>query len=111
MKEVQPDLKDITSIQTVSDVMKQGKFTKVFSEIHSVIKLYLTFPLSNATAKRSFSALRRIKTYLRSTLTQEYLNHFLVLNAHRELLDEIDVNEVCQSVMKVNERRSKYFGC
>ena len=91
--------------------MKQGKLTKVFSELHSVIKLYLTVPLSNATAERSFSALRRIKTYLRSTLTQEHLNHFLVLNAHRELLDRIDVNEVCQSVMKVNERRRKYFGC
>ena len=113
VKEVQPDLKDITSIQTVIDVMKQGKLTKVFSELHSVIKLYLTVPvpLSNATAERSFSALRRIKTYLRSTLTQEHLNHFLVLNAHRELLDRIDVNEVCQSVMKVNERRRKYFGC
>ena len=104
VKEVQPDLKDITSIQTVIDVMKQGKLTKVFSELHSVIKLYLTVPLSNATAEHSFSALRRIKTYLRSTLTQEHLNHYLVLNAHRELLDRIDVNEVCQSVMKVNER-------
>ena len=112
MKEVQPDLKDITSIQTVIDVMKQGKLTKVFSELHSVIKLYLTLtvPVSNATAQHSFSALRRIKTYLISTLTQEHLNHFLVLNAHRELLDRIYVNEVCQSVMKVNERRRKYFG-
>ena len=90
VKEVQPYLKDITSIQTVIDMTKQGKLTKVFSELHSVIKFYLT-------AERSFSALRRIKTYLRSTLTQEHLNHFLVLNAHRELLDEIDVNEVCQS--------------
>ena len=56
MKEVQPDLKDITSIQTVIDVMKQGKLTKVFSELHSVIKLYLTVPLSNATAERSLAS-------------------------------------------------------
>ena len=49
VKEVQSDLKDITSIQTVIDVMKQVKLTKVFFiELHSVIKLYLTVPLSNA---------------------------------------------------------------
>ena len=30
VKEVQSDVKDITSIQTVIDVMKQGKLTKVF---------------------------------------------------------------------------------
>ena len=49
VKEVQSDLKDITSIQTVIDVMKQGRLTKVFSELQSIIKLYLTVPLSNAT--------------------------------------------------------------
>jgi hypothetical protein len=110
IKEVQPGLKDVTSIQTVLEVMKEKKLYKTFSELHQLLKLYLTVPLSNATAERSFSALRRVKTYLRSSLTQEHLNHFLILNAHREILDRVDMEKIALSVMKVNERRRNYFG-
>ena len=49
VKEVQPYLKDITAIQTVIDMTKQGKLTKVFSELQSAIKLKMTVPLSNGT--------------------------------------------------------------
>lgn len=36
-----------------------------------VMKLILVMPATNASSKRSFSALRRVKSYLRSTMTQE----------------------------------------
>ena len=109
-KEVKPSVKEVTSVQTVLDVMKEGKLNKVFSELHTLLRLYLTIPLSNASAERSFSALRRIKTYLRSTLTQEHLNHYLILHAHRELLDMVHTSETAAVVMKQNERRKGYFG-
>ena len=57
--ETEPSLKDVTSFATVMDIMKKGKLVKLFSELHIFLKLYLTIPLSNATAERSFSALRR----------------------------------------------------
>ena len=37
-------------------------------------------PASNATSERSFSALRRVKTYLSSTMTQCRLNNLMVLH-------------------------------
>ena len=80
--EVDPELKEVTSIATVMDIMKIGKLHRVFSELHILLRLYLTIPLSNATAERSFSALRRVKTYSRSRLTPEHLNHYLMLHCH-----------------------------
>ena len=68
ISEVDPTLKNVTSISTVMDIMKKGKLIKMFSELHLLLRLYLTVPLSNATAERSFSALRRVKTYLRNRL-------------------------------------------
>nr|CAH7756469.1 unnamed protein product [Callosobruchus chinensis] len=43
-------------------------------EIIKLLKIIMTIPVSTCTAERSFSALRRIKTYLRSTMTQQRLN-------------------------------------
>ena len=108
--ETQPSLKDVTSIATVMDVMEKGKLVKIFSELYILLKLYLTIPLSNATAERSFSALRRVKTYLRNILTQEHLNHYLILHAHKYLTDVIDLENVLKHFVMVNERIMKFFG-
>ena len=49
-------------------------------------------PASNATSERSFSALRRIKTYLRTTMSQERLNNLMILYVHRDSLEQVDLN-------------------
>ena len=56
----------------------------MLSEIHKLILIFLTVPITTATAECSFSALRRIKTYLRNSVTQQRLNHCLILHVHRE---------------------------
>ncbi|KAI0231102.1 hypothetical protein LSAT2_018529, partial [Lamellibrachia satsuma] len=45
-------------------------------------KLILVMPATNASSKRSFSALRRIKTYLRTTMAR--LNHLMLLYVHKD---------------------------
>lgn len=45
----------------------------------------------NATSESSFSALRRVKTYLRATMTQERLNHIMVLHVHKDSIDSLDL--------------------
>ena len=47
---------------------------RLLSQVVLLMKLILVMPATNATSERSFSALRRIKTYLRSTMKQERLN-------------------------------------
>ena len=51
----------------------------------------MTVPVTTATAERTFSAMRRIKMYLRSTMTQERLNHSFMLNAHKSRVDNLDL--------------------
>ena len=46
-----------------------------FSETATVlVKLILVMPATNALRERSYSASRRIKNYLRSTMTQKWMN-------------------------------------
>lgn len=82
----------------------------MFSEIHKLLLIYLTVPMTSATAERSFSSLRRLKTYLRSTMTQRKLNHVALLHTHKNKTDEIDINSIVQSFVSVNSRRQSFFG-
>ena len=62
----------VTKVQTICDVFQEQSSLKVMlSEIHKLIWILLTVPITTATAERSFSAWRRIKTYLRNSMTQQ----------------------------------------
>jgi len=67
-------------------------------------------PASSAEAERSFSALRRLKTWLRSTMTQLRLNFLTVCTVHQELLDLIDVNALIEQFVSRNDTRVSIFG-
>jgi len=50
----------------------------MFPRVEALVRLLLVHPASSASAERSFSSLRRLKTYLRSTIGQARLNHVAV---------------------------------
>nr|XP_008300301.1 PREDICTED: uncharacterized protein LOC103372433 [Stegastes partitus] len=59
----------------------QGTLPEVrglFEQVQVLVRLILTVPASSAEAERSFSGLRRLKTWLRSTMTQSQLNSVAV---------------------------------
>ena len=51
-----------------------------FSNVWVLMKILLVMPTSNASSEHSFSGLRRIKTYIRTTMTQKRINDLMVLN-------------------------------
>ena len=102
---------EILSISTIVDMLKSMKTSKVlFSEVHKIVKLFLTMPVSSATAERSFSSLRRIKTYLRSTMTQKRLNHVMILHIHKSFTDNISIDSIVRDFISVNKQRQAFFG-
>ena len=75
----------VTRVSTVCEVFNVGKFPKsMLKEVDTLLHLYLTIPLKTATAERSFSTLRRLKNYLRSTMSQKRLNHLILLHTHEK---------------------------
>ena len=71
------------SVADTSDVIQlfseNEAWTQILPEVTNLLRLYLTLPVTSCTAERSFSSLRRLKTYLRSTVTQKRLNHIALL--------------------------------
>ena len=105
-----PEVKQVTSMDTVRDFLNKANMNVTFEEFGNLVRLYLTVPVSNASAERGFSTLRRVKSYLRSRVSQEHLNHFVVLHAHKELTDSIDLIKIAKNFVKANERRIHHFG-
>ncbi len=81
-----------------------------FRQVCFLARLILVLPATNAASERSFSTMRRIKSYLRSTMGQGRLNHLMVLNIYQEMLDELDLNAVANDFVRGSEHRLRLFG-
>lgn len=64
----------------------------MFPTIRTLIQVLATLPVSVASAERSFSTLRRVKTWLRSRMTEDRLSALCLINVNNKVnvLDEID---------------------
>lgn len=73
------------------------------------VELLLTIPGSSCTNERSFSLMRRVKTYLRSTMGQQRLNNISILAAYRELSDQTNMDEIVDDFINQNNLRKATF--
>ena len=67
---------------------------KLLSEISTLGKLLLVMPATNAVSERSFSALKRVKMYLRSNTGDSRLNHLMMLHVHKDRADALTLVDV-----------------
>ena len=95
-------------LQYFRQLPQSGKV--LLSEVCKVLKLILVMPATNATSERTFSALRRVKSYLRTTMTQSRLNHLMLLHIHKEKTDDLDLIEVANEFVQHSEHRLSLFG-
>ncbi|KAG0425586.1 hypothetical protein HPB47_027258 [Ixodes persulcatus] len=63
-----------------------------FPNIHSLLCILATLPVSTSTPERTFSTLRRLKSYLRNHMKQDKLTGLALLSVHREI--QVDPEEV-----------------
>ena len=66
-------------------------------------------PATNVTSERSFSKLRLIKTYLKTTIGQEQLNHLMILFVYKELVDNLDMKRVINEFVENKSHWSQLF--
>lgn len=79
----------------------------IYFTVNSLLKLLLTLPVSVATAERSFSTLRRLKTWLRNHIGEERLSGLALLNIHRET--ELNAETIIDRFAKSRSRRLQFL--
>ena len=100
----------ITSLSDLVSFLKDDEAMRLMlPQVVQAVQLLLTVPLTTCTAERSFSQLRRLKTYLRTTMTQSRLNHTAILNCHSDMLKDINFYDVADDFILRNTVRRNTF--
>ncbi|XP_064479901.1 uncharacterized protein LOC135393366 [Ornithodoros turicata] len=88
----------LASFQDVKDLLS-GKESEplwtILPEVVQLLRIVLTIHVTSCTSEKSFSCLRWLKTYLRSTTGQARLNHITLLHCHKELARDSLLAERC----------------
>ncbi|KAL1467640.1 hypothetical protein MTO96_042026 [Rhipicephalus appendiculatus] len=82
----------------------------LMDQVVRLLILILTVPASAASSERSFSGLRRLKTYLRCTMSQSRLTHLLLLHVHRERTAALDLDQLMKEFVSRKAERKLTFG-
>ena len=84
------------------NAMNHFDFMNSYLTLAVLIQILATLPVTTASNKRSFSALKYLKTYLRNTTKQVRLNGLAVLYVHRDI--SIDFEQVIAEFLRKNRR-------
>ena len=91
----------VSSIIGAVAALEKGR--ELFSEVLTMLQLYYVLPAS-------FLSLRRLKTYLRTTVTQTRLNNLVILHGHKDMSDPLDAREIAREFVLREPRRCQVFG-
>ncbi|KAM3833954.1 zinc finger MYM-type protein 1-like [Diretmus argenteus] len=101
-----PDLpcQKITQLELLQFI-HENELAEIYPNLWTALRVALTLPVTVASAERSFSRLKLIKTYLRSTMSQERLSGLAVISINRQLAEKISYDDIIDDFASRKARR------
>ena len=106
---------DSMKVSTVSEILQTMLENDVFDilpEFCKVVHILAVIPAISCSAERTFSALRRLKTYLRSTMGQQRVSNIALINIERAYANSVlnnDMDSIIDIFGRRNGRDSYFF--
>lgn len=89
---------------TLSETLKMTLPMKgSFPNIYASLRVLATVPVTSCECERAISVLRRLKTYLRSTMSEGRLNGLALMSIHRYY--DIDFEDVLNRFARQHARK------
>lgn len=77
----------------------------MFPSLKEILQVALTVPVSSCSCERSFSALRRLHTWLRKTIGQKRLHTLAVMAIENGIVSQLNENKVVDRFATLKNRR------
>ncbi|GKE47638.1 zinc finger MYM-type protein 1-like protein [Tanacetum coccineum] len=90
------------------EIMEFTKKMDMFPNVLLAYKILLIIPVTVASAERSFSKLKILKSYLRSTMSQDRLNGLAILSIESRFLANVDYDKIIDEFASRNARRHRF---
>ena len=84
-----PDFQKDSPLEILQYIYKCGLETSM-PETVKLLKIKSVVSISSASVKRSFSCLKRVKTYLRNKMGQERLGCLCRISLHKDVMKEVE---------------------
>ncbi|XP_068220406.1 zinc finger MYM-type protein 1-like [Palaemon carinicauda] len=88
--------------------LEEKGLKEIYPNMWVALRIAVTTPVTVASAERSFSKLKLIKTYLRSTMSQEYLNGLAIISINREISKQISYDDTIDDFAARKSRRVRF---
>ncbi|XP_065639606.1 52 kDa repressor of the inhibitor of the protein kinase-like [Hydra vulgaris] len=82
-------LENICLPDNISSTLKSLP-NNVFENIRVCLRILGTLPVTSSSCERSFSAMKRLKNYTRSTMSSERLNNLAHMHIHKEIVPDVE---------------------
>uniref|UniRef100_H3BBT2 HAT C-terminal dimerisation domain-containing protein n=1 Tax=Latimeria chalumnae TaxID=7897 RepID=H3BBT2_LATCH len=87
--------------QEVLQFIHSNNLNGIYPNISIALRILLTIPVTVASGERSFSCLKLIKTYLRSSMSQECLVSLAQLSIESDIAGQLDYSDILQDFSSV----------
>jgi hypothetical protein len=100
----------LLSIKNIHHFFRQNvTYIDYFPQICCLLSIFLTVPVSSAEAERSFSVLKRLKTWLRSTMVQTRTSALAIISMNSERLQELNIDSLIEKFSSTKNRRTIFY--
>ena len=89
-------------------IIENASFATSYPDVRTAYMMYLTVPVTVATAERSFSKLKLIKNFLRSSMSQERLSGLSLLSIEHERAKTLDFRKAIKQFASAKARRKNF---
>lgn len=89
----------------------QGPLLNVYPYVHIALCTYLCLMATNCSGERSFSALRRVKNYLRSSQNQDRLNALSLLYIESDMTVQMNCDKIIDEFANAKSRKLEICNC
>ena len=96
---------DKITAQGICRLLHENNLLELYPNYYIALKMYLCMMVTNCAGERSFSVLRRIKDYLRSTQEEERFNALSLLFIERELTMMLDPDQIIDEFAAAKPRK------
>lgn len=108
LKSFLPDQDDVTPIY-ILNFIKDHNIQELYPNVWIALRILITIPVTVASGERSFSKLKLIKTYLRSTISQSRLTNLATLSIENEIAENIDFGVLIREFADRKARKVKFY--
>lgn len=104
-----PAFPDHLSTQTeMLNYIYKEQLLDLYGNLSIAFRLLLTLPITVACGERSFSALKLIKTYLRSTMSQEGLSGLALMSIEHRVRRSLNMEDIVNAFAQAKARKSHF---